>query len=247
MSTFTVDLNCDVGEGMGNEAGLFPLISSCNIACGGHAGDPKLMRELIRLAMDHGLKIGAHLSYPDREHFGRRSMELSEARLRESLSLQMDAMHSALDACGARLHHIKAHGALYNDLAKKPVLAERYLDFLDPYRGQAILFSLCGSLFGKTARARGFEVWEEGFADRAYRCDGNLMPRSEKGAVLHGPEQVLEQVIGMVRDGSVGCDGKRSIPMKVDTICVHGDTPQALEILTYLSRKLANASIRIAR
>lgn len=245
--THSIDLNCDVGEGVGNEAGLFPLISSCNIACGGHAGDPDLMRSLIRLAMDHGLKIGAHPSYPDREHFGRRSMELPENELHESLGRQLDAMHGALGACGARLHHIKAHGALYNDLAFKPALAKQYLDFLDPYRGQVILFSLYGSIFSELARLRGFEVWEEGFADRAYRCDGSLVPRSRDGAMLQLPEQVLEQIIAMVREERVACEEGWFHPMKVDTVCVHGDTPKALEILTYLSRKLANASIHIGR
>ncbi len=247
MSAHWIDLNCDVGEGVGNEAGLFPLISSCNIACGGHAGDPGLMRDLIRLAMDYGLKIGAHPSYPDREHFGRRRMELTERQLRESLGRQLEAMHSALSACGARLHHIKAHGALYNDLAGMPELAQQYLDFLDPYRGQLVLFSLYGSMFSEKARAHGFEVWEEGFADRAYRCNGSLVSRKEAGAVLERPEEVLEQVIGMVREGKVACEGDRFLPINVDTICVHGDTPQALEILTYLSRKLVNASIHIAR
>ncbi len=247
MSAHLIDLNCDVGEGVGNEAGLFPLISSCNIACGGHAGDPGLMRHLIRMAVDYGLKVGAHPSYPDRENFGRKSMELSEGQLRESLSGQLEDMHSALSACGARLHHIKAHGALYNDLGRMPALAEQYLDFLDPYRGKVILFSLCGSEFSERARARGFEVWEEGFADRAYRCDGSLLSRNDDGAVLHRPEAVLEQVIGMVRDGRIACGEDRYLTVDVKTICVHGDTPRALEILTYLSRNLANASIHIAR
>lgn len=242
-----IDLNCDTGEGVGNEARLLPLVSSCNIACGGHAGDPASMELVVSLALHHGVRIGAHPSYPDREHFGRHSLKLPAEVLAKALLQQVEALEVILEAQQAKLHHIKAHGALYNDLAKDTGLGETYLAAFSPYRQRAILFAPCGSRFADQARRAGFQVWEEAFADRAYRSDGSLAARQLPGAVHSEPERVWQQLRQMVFDGSVSTlDGTR-FPIQAQTFCVHGDTPRAYEILAYLSEKLREESIPFAK
>jgi len=242
-----IDINCDTGEGIGNEPQLIPLVSSCNIACGGHAGDARSMDRVVALAAEHGVRIGAHPSYPDREHFGRRSLDLPPEVLRESLLRQVAALEGALQARGAGLHHIKAHGALYNDLAARTQLGAFYLEVFGPYRGRVKLFAPCGSSFAAQARAAGFEVWEEAFADRAYRSDGSLASRQLPGAVLTEPQQVWGQLRHMVLDRRVDTLEGTEFPIEAQTYCVHGDTPQAYEILMYLSRKLREESIPLAK
>ncbi len=240
---YRIDLNCDVGEGVGNEAELFAHISSCNIACGGHAGDDTSMLEIAALSGQFGLRAGAHPSYPDRENFGRKSMSLTEAELAETLGEQLRRMDQAARHAGVKLRHIKAHGALYNDLAADPGLARKYLDILEPYKPERVLYVPVGSHISEMAKNSGFTVWEEGFADRAYNTDYSLVSRSVKGAVLTRPETVLTQVFGMVVRGRVKTLEGPVIDLSPRTICVHGDTPGALEILTYLSQELPKKSI----
>lgn len=247
MRSNRIDINCDMGEGVGNEAQLMPLISSCNIACGGHAGDWNTMMTCVRLAQEHHVKIGAHPSYPDREHFGRRSLGLSPNQLIVSLREQMQQMETVLQACGASLHHIKPHGALYNDLARDPALGAVFLEALDAYKERAVLYVLAGSPFGAQAREAGFSIRAEAFADRAYNTDGSLVSRTLPGAVLHTPEAVLKQVLDMVQRSRVRAVQGGYIPMEADTYCVHGDTPEAYEILMYLSHRLPEHSIHIAK
>lgn len=242
-----IDINCDTGEGVGNEAELLPLVSSCNIACGGHAGNAESMEQVTALAMRHGVRIGAHPSYPDRAHFGRRSLDLPVQELRHSLQAQVAALEAVLEARGGVLHHIKAHGALYNDLAANPQLGDSYLEILQAYRGRVLLFAPCGSFFATQARNRGFGVWEEAFADRAYRADGSLASRQLEGAVLTEPEQVWQQLRKMVLHHRAGTLDGVEIPIKAQTYCLHGDTPSANKILTYLSGKLREESIRLAK
>ena len=240
----SVDLNCDVGEGLGNEEALFPHLSSCSIACGGHAGDRRTMGEIARLSKAFGIRAGAHPSYPDREHFGRRSLSLTPAELRESLSGQIRLLEEAAAGAGIRLRHIKAHGALYNDLAADPGLGEQYLNILEPFKSSYILYVPFGSRFAKTAELSGFRVWQEGFADRAYRDDGSLVSRTSPGAVLHEPEKVFDQVRQMVREHTVTTSNNRVIPLRPETVCIHGDNAEALRILAYLTLKLPDAGIR---
>lgn len=242
-----IDINCDTGEGVGNEAELLPLVSSCNIACGGHAGNTESMEQVTALAMRHGVRIGAHPSYPDRAHFGRRSLDLPVEELRHSLRAQVAALEAVLEARGGVLHHIKAHGALYNDLAADVQLGETYLEIFRGYRGRVLLFAPCGSNFAAQARERGFGVWEEAFADRAYRADGSLASRQLEGAVLTEPEQVWQQLRKMVLYHRAGTLDGVEIPVKAQTYCLHGDTPRAYEILMYLSRKLREESIGLAK
>lgn len=243
----SIDINCDTGEGIGNEAELLPLVSSCNIACGGHAGDAESMEQVVDLAVRHGVRIGAHPSYPDRAHFGRRSLDLPVAELWQSLQDQVAALEAVLQARGGVLHHIKAHGALYNDLAANPQLGETYLDIFQGYRGRVRVFAPCGSFFASQAREQGFEVWEEAFADRAYRSDGSLASRQMEGAVLTEPEQVWQQLRKMVFFRRADTLDGVEIPICAQTYCLHGDTPRAYEILVYLSRKLREESIGLAK
>jgi len=242
-----IDINCDTGEGIGNEAELLPLVSSCNIACGGHAGDAESMEQVVDLAVRLGVRIGAHPSYPDRANFGRRSLDLPVAELWQSLQDQVTALETVLQARGGVLHHIKAHGALYNDLAANPQLGETFLDIFRAYRGRVRVFAPCGSFFASQARERGFEVWEEAFADRAYRADGSLASRQREGAVLTKPEQVWQQLRKMVFGHRVDTLDGVEIPIQAQTYCLHGDTPRAYEILVYLSRKLREESIGLAK
>ncbi|MBC2840454.1 5-oxoprolinase subunit PxpA [Robiginitalea sp. SC105] len=245
MKTYNIDLNCDVGEGVGNESSLFPLISSCNIACGGHAGDPDTMREIAALAGQFGIRAGAHPSYPDRAHFGRKSLTLSRAALAETIREQLTLMDEAARDAGVALRHIKAHGALYNDIAGDRELAGAFLEIIRPYKHNRLIYVPAGSLIARMAVEEGFKVWEEGFADRAYNPDGSLVSRSVVGALLTDPEKVCEQVRGMVKNGTVRTLEGTVIPLSPQTICVHGDTPGALEILTYLSLELPKESIQL--
>lgn len=247
MNSFLIDINCDVGEGMGNESLLFPYISSCNIACGGHAGDHNSMETTARLALEQGVHIGAHPSYPDRENFGRRSMKISESELQISIENQIESLLIILKSLQTPLHHIKAHGALYNNLAKGGRLAEIYLEVLIPHRTTALLFAPCGSYFADLAASKGFKVWKEAFADRAYETDGSLVSRTKPGSVHTEPKEVFNQLRVMVLEKRVPCADSSYFSLDADTFCLHGDTPNAVEILAYITKALPGESIRIKK
>jgi UPF0271 protein len=247
LKTHRIDLNCDVGEGVGNEAFLFPHISSCNIACGGHAGDADSMRQTAVLAREYSVKVGAHPSYPDREHFGRVHMALSREMLRASIEQQIRSLEQVLGPLKIPIHHIKAHGALYNDLAAGGPLALQYLEVLEPFASHTLVYAPCGSAFARLARDRGFEVWEEAFADRAYQSDGSLVSRKTPGALLTSPQQVSQQVREMVLSGRVRCIDGSYFYLNADTFCLHGDTPNAGEILKVLIKSLSRESIHVQK
>lgn len=243
----TIDLNCDVGEGVGNEALLFPFISSCNIAAGGHAGDADTMKAVASLAITHQVLIGAHPSYPDRPNFGRVSMELPKTEFQERIERQVNSLLSVLEPLNVKMHHIKAHGALYNDLAPGGRLAREYLEVMESFKSSHTLYAPCGSKFAKIGAALGFDIWEEAFADRAYRPDGSLVPRSVTGAVLSDPQEVAHQVLGMIRENQVKTSDGSNFSIRPETICIHGDNPQAVDILTTLADSLSKASINIKK
>ena len=245
MKTHWIDLNCDVGEGVGNEHLLFPHISSCNIACGGHAGDPSTMAQTIHLAQQEGVKIGAHPSYPDRKNFGRLSLDIPAGKLMDSISSQILSLKTLLDDMNSPMHHIKAHGALYNDLAKGGTLAEYYLETIAPYRDSALVYAPCGSVFARMARALGFKVWEEAFMDRAYEPDGSLVSRKLPGSLLTTAEEVGAQLQEMVLHHRVKCRDGSYFSLEAQTYCLHGDTPNASEILMYLTESLLGELIQI--
>ncbi|MGB5403754.1 5-oxoprolinase subunit PxpA [Robiginitalea sp.] len=242
-----IDLNCDVGEGMGNEHLLFPYISSCNIATGGHAGDARSMFEVASLAAEHQIRIGAHPSYPDRGHFGRISRVMEKKEFQASIEAQVDGLLQVLASLNLSMHHIKAHGALYNDLARGGRMALEYLEVLQPFRKLCILYAPCGSEFARVATERGYAIWEEAFADRAYEPDGSLVSRSQSGAVLTDPAAVAQQVLEMVRRNRVECSDGSFYAMTPGTLCVHGDNPKAIAILEYLTKCLSEASIPVLK
>ncbi len=246
-SKWYIDINCDVGEGVGNEARIFPYISSCNIACGGHAGDAHSMEEVVGLAISYGIKIGAHPSYPDREHFGRQTLDMPEDDFRDTLREQLDALGGVLDKMGARMHHIKAHGALYNDLAQNPALAGVYLDCVASYKPRVRLLVPYGSVMATLARKAGFGILYEAFADRAYGDQYQLVPRGRPGALIEAPEAVAEHLIRMVKTQQVKTQAGALLPIRADTFCIHGDTPSALQILMYLAEDLPRHGIYLKK
>lgn len=235
-----LDINCDVGEGLGNEADLFPLISSCSIACGGHAGDATTMREIVRLAQAHQVRIGAHPSYPDKVNFGRVSMAISEEELITSIQKQLTDLTTILKEENANLNHIKPHGALYNDLAKNKILCKTFLKAIAGYKKNVALFVPFNSTVEKYALREGFKVKKEAFADRNYNNDGSLVSRKLPQALITDAKAVLIHLRRMVSAQQLKTVDGIELQVQADTFCIHGDTPNALEILMYLRENFAN-------
>ncbi|MBT8298132.1 MAG: 5-oxoprolinase subunit PxpA [Maribacter sp.] len=247
MKGIFIDINCDVGEGIGNEAELLPLISSCNIACGGHAGDDFSMTQVVKLAKQHGVHIGAHPSYPDKENFGRVSVEIGATELINSIQAQINALQSILNKEQVRLHHIKPHGALYNDLAKDEALAESFLKAIASFKDTTFLYVAPNSVIAKKAVQNGFKVKLEAFADRGYNEDLSLVSRTLPNAVLNDPKIVLDHLTMMVKDNKVLTVNGKESDIAADTYCLHGDTPNALQIIMYLSQELPKQQIYIQK
>ncbi len=245
MEKWSIDINSDVGEGIGNEDNLLPLISSCNIACGGHAGDIATMEYVIGLAKKHHVKIGAHPSYPDKVNFGRQVLSISDEDLKASITDQLKTFNKVLEKENAQLHHIKAHGALYNETAKNKSLALLYLDAIKPYRENTFLYVPYGSVISKLALKNNFKIIYEAFADRNYNPDLSLVSRQFPNALIEEPQKVLEHILFIVKKGKVKTVAKEEIEIKADTLCIHGDTPSALQILMYLSQELPNSGVQL--
>jgi 5-oxoprolinase (ATP-hydrolysing) subunit A len=229
----SIDLNADVGEGAGEEP-LYASITSANIACGGHAGDLSSMREAVRLAMAHGVAIGAHPSYPDREGFGRVTKSLAPAELARAIAGQVAALVAITEALGTRVTHVKPHGALYNDAASRSDVALAVADGVASVSHGPVLVGLAGSSALRVWRDRGFRVAAEGFADRAYAAGGTLVPRTRAFAVITDPEAATAQAIGLAGGG--GCA----------TICVHADTPGAALIAAAVRLGLEQAGFVVS-
>jgi len=242
-----IDINCDVGEGIGNERELLPLISSCNIACGGHSGDAESMRQTVLLAKQNHVLIGAHPSYPDKENFGRRSMTIAPTVFVDSIGQQIKALQAILETMDLPLNHIKAHGALYNDLAKNEELAILFLKAILPYKESTAIYAAPISTLGKEALKHGFKVVYEAFADRNYNRDLSLVSRSQENAVIKDPIKVYEHLLRMVIDRKVRTVDGQLLQIEAQTYCVHGDTPNALQILMYLTDNLPNQNIYISK
>ena len=214
-------LNCDLGEGIGNDAALMPYIDEANIACGFHAGDAFTMRETVALCIRHGVKMGAHPSYLDRENFGRKEIELSPEEIYLLVKKQIEILNQIVKMAGGTLNHVKPHGALYNTSAKNTEVARAIAKAVKDVDGDLILFGLKGSLSIEVAQTMGLKTADEAFADRRYESDGSLTPRSQPGACFTEIQDVLDQV------------GK----IKADTWCIHGDGPYALEFAKALKAK----------
>jgi UPF0271 protein len=242
----TVDLNADMGEAQGDDATLVGLVTSANVACGFHAGDPMIMRATVEAAVRAGVAVGAHPGYPDPRGFGRRDLAATPAEITADVLYQIGALQAVCRAAGTRVRYVKAHGALYNRAAKDAAAASAIAEavrFADP---SLVLLCLAGSLMIECARAVGVATAEEAFADRAYSPDGSLVSRSVPGAVLSDPSVVAARAIRMVTDGTVEALGGGTVRLRADSLCVHGDTPGALEIVRAVRRALAERGITLA-
>jgi len=236
----SIDLNCDLGEGFGRDGQLMPLISSANIACGGHAGDKVSMRALVALAVEHRVAVGAHPSFEDRENFGRREIVMAPNALREMVVRQISALREF-----GPLRHVKPHGALYNLAARDRRVADVMADAVWKVDPSLFLFALAGSELVRSARERGLIVAEEVFADRSYQRDGSLTPRSKDGALIHEESTVVAQVLQLIKTGWVTAIDGTEVMIAADTVCLHGDGPDAVQFALALRRELANAGIAV--
>lgn len=240
-----IDINADVGEGLDNDAELMPFLSSCNIACGGHAGDTFTMTEVVRLAKAHGVKIGAHPSFPDKINFGRKIMEMTAADLYTALKQQVRVLQNVLRSENAMLHHIKPHGALYNLAAKDEKTASVIVEVIKSIALPLKLYAPYGSVISKVADEEGVEVIYEAFADRNYNKDLSLVPREMNNAVLTIKDKILNHVLRMIVHQKVSTVDGVEVPLKASTFCVHSDTENAVEILEYLNTKLPKNMIQV--
>ncbi len=226
-----IDLNCDLGEGAGNDGELMALITSASIACGGHAGDEATMRATVKLALKHGVVIGAHPGFADREHFGRCELALSPEEIVELVQTQVRALQKVAEEEGAAVRYVKPHGALYNLAARTPAVAEaiaRAVADLGGVDGRLALYGLSGGELLRAGRACGLEVKGEVFADRTYQRDGSLTPRDRHGALIADETQAVAQVLRMVREGRVQTVEGGVVAVSADTLCLHGDGANAV-------------------
>lgn len=235
-----IDLNCDVGEGAAGDAALLALVTSANIACGGHAGDLSSMRATVALAREHGVAVGAHPGYVDRAHFGRRELALTPDALERLITDQVEALREI-----SLVNHVKPHGALYNLAARDRGVADAIARAVYAMDRELILFALAGSELVKAGEALGLRVAQEVFADRAYLPSGALVPRSRGDALIEQKSAMVEQALRMVREGVVRTVDGTEIPVVVDTICLHGDGAQAVELAGRLRRELAAAGVKV--
>lgn len=245
MKDFVVDINADVGEGIGNEAQLMPYISSCNIACGGHAGDEDTMRSVVKLSKKHRVKIGAHPSFPDKENFGRLELDMSCAALFASLEHQINALLKILRSENATLHHIKPHGALYNLSAVNERVAKVVIEVVKGMELPTRLYVPYGSVIERLALKEGVKITYEAFADRNYNEDLTLVPRHQENALIHDPKLVFQHVYNIVLNGNVKTITGLDVPIKAQTFCVHGDTSEAIAIVKELKEQFEHKGIKV--
>ncbi len=246
MKLHKIDINCDVGEGLNNEAVLFSYISRCNIACGGHAGDLKSMRRIIRLAKKNTIKIGAHPSYPDKENFGRKVMDISKEALIESIVNQLTIFYKIANEENTVIDHIKPHGALYNEAAKNIEVADAVLSAIEIVAKDVKLMTPQKSVIGNLAISKGRVVIFEAFADRNYNSDLSLVARSNENAVISDPETIITHLIRMTQ-GNVRVISGSEIPIIATSFCVHSDTENAVSILKYLSEELPKRNFSVLK
>ena len=245
-----IDINCDMGESfgpwrMGADEQVMPHITSANIACGAHAGDATVMRRTVAMARSAGVAVGAHPGFADLQGFGRREMIVDPREMEDALLAQVGALEAIARAEGSRLQHVKAHGALYNMAARDRALADAIARAIKAFDASLIMFGLPNSLMIDAGKAAGLRVAAEGFADRAYQPDGSLTPRSQAGAVIHDPEVVVARAVKMATAGVVVTPDGREIALRVDTICVHGDTPGAPVLTQRIRAALTAAGIHV--
>lgn len=246
-----IDLNADVGESygawtIGHDEELIPLVTSVNVACGAHAGDPLVMARTVELAARHGVAIGAHPGYPDRDGFGRRDLLMAPDELEASLLYQLGALAAFVRGAGQSMRHVKPHGALYNRAARDTELAGVIARTVRQFDPALVLVGLAGSVMLGVAREAGLAVAAEAFADRAYEADGSLRSRLLPGAMLVTPEAAAEQAVSIVTRGTVMSHDGEVVRVAADTLCIHGDTPGAADIARHVRRALEAAGVTVA-
>jgi UPF0271 protein len=244
----SIDFNSDLGEGAGTDMALMPLITSANIACGGHAGNENTMRTTVELAMRNKVAIGAHPGYPDRERFGRVPMDIPARELIESIRRQVDSLVAIASRLGARVTHVKVHGALYNQGERDAAIARTIIFGVQAATGghSLVIVGPPGSAMLQEATGMGMKVAREGFVDRKYEGDGTLQSRSVAGSVLTNPADAVRQTLAFVRDGGVTSADGTFLKLAVDTLCVHGDTPGAPDIARAVRDALGKAKVKVA-
>jgi 5-oxoprolinase (ATP-hydrolysing) subunit A len=241
--TLRVDLNCDLGEGGPCDEALLEGVTSANIACGFHAGDPGVMRRTVEMALKKGVAIGAHPGLRDPEGFGRRAVKIEPQEAFDITLYQIGALQSFASLHGARLRHVKPHGALYNMAARDGALAEALAKAVRAADPALTFVGLAGSEMIRAARQLGLRAAEEAFADRGYRADGSLVPRGQPGALIDAPEEVARRAVRLVKEGRVAAADGTEIPIRADTICIHGDTPGAPDLVRALRAALAREGV----
>ena len=246
----SIDLNCDMGEAFGNypmpnDDTLMDYITSANIACGFHAGDPDVMQHTVAMAIKKGVAIGAHPGLPDLQGFGRREMKISANEAYQMTLYQIGALYGFVKAAHGKLHHVKAHGALYNMAAKDTALAKAIVEAVHDFDPSLILYALAGSEMVAAAKKIGIRTASEVFADRTYQDDGSLTPRTQNNALITDEQQSIDQVMLMVKQQQVISVNKRSIPLSAETLCLHGDGAHAVDFAKTISAKLKSEGITI--
>ncbi len=247
----TIDLNSDMGEydtpeWTAHEAELMPLITSANIACGVHAGNPDLMRRTATLSSRHNVAIGAHPGFPDAQDFGRRDRPTSAEEVESLVSAQLETLADVLASERLPFTHVKLHGALYNLAARDHSVADAVVRAITSFDPRLVLFALAGSELVKSGKTAGLTLVQEAFADRAYRSDGTLVPRAQPGALLETPQQVRQQLHAILKGYVTSIDGQR-VPILADSLCVHIDTPQAVEFLQLIRQEIESVGVHITK
>jgi len=247
---YRVDLNCDLGESfgaysMGMDKEILPFVTSANIACGFHGGDPGVMRKTVQLALENKVAIGAHPGLPDLIGFGRRNMDITAQEAYDMVVYQIGALEGFVKAAGGKMKHVKPHGALYNMAAKKQELAEAIAEAVYKVNPELILFGLSGSELVRAGEKLGLQTAHEVFADRTYQADGSLTPRKQPDALITSQEQAVAQVIRMVKEGTVLSQQGQEVAIKADTVCLHGDGAHALMFARQIREFLANSGVLV--
>jgi 5-oxoprolinase (ATP-hydrolysing) subunit A len=247
----SIDLNCDMGESfgawtLGNDAALMDFVSSVNIACGFHAGDASVIRKTVETAINKGIKIGAHPSFPDLQGFGRREMKMSPSEIFDIVLYQVAALKGICEAFGGKLRHVKPHGALYNQAAKNGEVARAIAEAVKKIDKNLIFYGLSGSCLISEAEKLGLQTASEVFADRTYQPDGTLTPRTQANALIYDSNQAIAQVLEMIFEQKVTATSGEKVALKAETICVHGDGKHALEFARIIRENLQKHKIQIA-
>ena len=246
-----MDINSDLGESygawrMGDDAAMLDIVSSANVACGFHAGDPAGILQTLKQAAARGVAVGAHVAYPDLAGFGRRNMDPSSAELVGDVIYQIGALQGLATAAGTRVRYVKPHGALYNTIAQDARQAGDVIEAIQAVDPQLTLMALAGAPLIEWAKERGLRVVAEAFADRAYTPSGALVSRREPGAVLHDENQIAQRMLTLVRDGVIEAVDGSMVPVQADSICVHGDSPGAVAIARHIRERFEQEGVQIA-